>query len=105
MAETGQAGTVEIQKAGQGSVAGGGAGSTAAEKALAMVDGLRERVMALPASKRNWLLAAVAFLLAICAGMAWFAGRTDWKVLFSGLDGKDVQQVSQELAVGCGNSV
>jgi flagellar M-ring protein FliF len=30
--------------------------------------------------------------------MFWFAGRPDWRVLFSGLDGKDVQQVSQELA-------
>ena len=98
MAETGQAGSVEIQKVGSRVVAGGGAGSTAAEKAMAIVGGLRERVMALPAGKRNWLLASVAFLAAICAGMAWFAGRTDWKVLFSGLDGKDVQQVSQELA-------
>lgn len=98
MAETGQAGSVEIQKVGSRSAAGGGVGSTAAEKALAMVGGLRERVMALPVGKRNWLLASVAFLAAICAGMVWFAGRTDWKVLFSGLDGKDVQQVSQELA-------
>ena len=30
--------------------------------------------------------------------MVWFAQRPDWRVLFSGLDGKDVQQVSQELA-------
>jgi len=30
--------------------------------------------------------------------MMWFAERPDWRVLFSGLDGKDVQQVSQELA-------
>jgi flagellar M-ring protein FliF len=37
------------------------------------------------------------FLAAMCAGMLWFAGRPDWRVLFSGLDGKDVQQVSQEL--------
>jgi flagellar M-ring protein FliF len=38
------------------------------------------------------------FLAAMCAGMIWFVGRPDWRVLFSGLDGKDVQQVSQELA-------
>ncbi len=30
--------------------------------------------------------------------MMWYAGRPDWRVLFSGLDGKDVQQVSQELS-------
>jgi flagellar M-ring protein FliF len=35
---------------------------------------------------------------ALCAGMMWYAGRTDWRVLFSGLDGKDTQQVAQELA-------
>ncbi len=98
MAEMGQAGTTGLQKVGRSGVNGGVAGSTAAEKVLAMVGGLRERVMALPVGKRNWLLASVAFLAAICVGMAWFAGRTDWKVLFSGLDGKDVQQVSQELA-------
>src|SRR5437868_9867031 len=34
----------------------------------------------------------------MCAAMIWFAGRPDWGVLFSGLDGKDVQQVSQELS-------
>src|SRR5579871_4502508 len=98
MAETGQTGAGEIQKVGSRGVAGGGVGSAVAEKALAMVSGLRERLMALPVGKRNWLLASVAFLAAICAGMVWLAGRTDWKVLFSGLDGKDVQQVSQELA-------
>jgi flagellar M-ring protein FliF len=54
--------------------------------------------MAMPAGKRTWLLASVAFLAAICLGMVWYAGRPDWRVLFSGLDGKDVQQVSQELA-------
>jgi flagellar M-ring protein FliF len=63
-----------------------------------MVAGLRQRVMALPAGKRTWLFASVAFLGAICVGMVWFAERPDWRVLFSGLDGKDVQQVSQELA-------
>ncbi len=52
----------------------------------------------MPAGKRTWLIASVVFLAAMCAGMIWFAGRPDWRVLFSGLDGKDVQQVSQELA-------
>jgi len=28
----------------------------------------------------------------------WYAGRTDWRVLFSGLDAKDTQQIAQELA-------
>jgi flagellar M-ring protein FliF len=54
--------------------------------------------MALPAGKRTWLIASGVFLAAMCAGMIWFAERPDWRVLFSGLDGKDVQQVQQELA-------
>jgi flagellar M-ring protein FliF len=52
----------------------------------------------MPAQKRTWLIASVLFLAAMCAGMIWFAERPDWRVLFSGLDGKDSQQVAQELA-------
>ena len=59
---------------------------------------MRARLLAMSAGKRTWLVASVVFLAAVCAGMIWFAGRPDWRVLFSGLDGKDVQQVSQELA-------
>jgi flagellar M-ring protein FliF len=97
MAEADQAGTAGLQRSAQGggaAVVGGGP----TEKILAMVAGIRQRMMALPTGKRNWLLASVAFLAAMCVGMAWYAGRPDWRVLFSGLDGKDVQQVSQELA-------
>jgi flagellar M-ring protein FliF len=63
-----------------------------------MVAAMRERLMAMPAQKRTWLIASVLFLAAMCAGMIWFAERPDWRVLFSGLDGKDSQQVAQELA-------
>jgi flagellar M-ring protein FliF len=65
---------------------------------LAIASSMRERLMAMPAGKRTWLIASAVFLAAMCTGMIWFAGRPDWRVLFSGLDGKDVQQVSQELA-------
>jgi flagellar M-ring protein FliF len=54
--------------------------------------------MTMPAGKRTWLLASVAFVAAMCTAIAWYAGRTEWKTLFTGLDGKDVQQVEQELA-------
>jgi flagellar M-ring protein FliF len=96
MAETEQVGGAGMQRAGQtnAGITGGGP----AEKALAMASGMRERLMAMPAGKRTWLIASAVFLAAMCAGMIWFAERPDWRVLFSGLDGKDVQQVSQELA-------
>jgi flagellar M-ring protein FliF len=71
-------------------------GSGASIQALGMQ--LRDRVVALPAAKRNWLIGAAAFVLAVCAAMVWYAQRPDWRTLFNGLDGKDVQQVSQELA-------
>ena len=96
MAETEQVGGAGIQRARQGS--DGMAGGTPLEKAQAMASGMRDRLMAMPAAKRTWLIAAGVFLAAVCAAMVWFAGRPDWRVLFNGLDAKDVQQVSQELA-------
>lgn len=95
MAETEQqqsAGLERAERAGIGVQAG------AAGKVMAAVTVLRERLMALPAAKRTWLLAAAAFVAAVGAAMAWYAGRTDWRPLFSGLDAKDMQQVSQELS-------
>ncbi len=98
MAETEQTSAVGMQRSAQGvPIASAGP----AEKALAMAAALRQRMMALPASKRTWLIASVVFVAAMCAAMAWFAERPDWRILFSGLDSKDVQQVTQELsAVG-----
>jgi flagellar M-ring protein FliF len=96
MAETEQVGGAGIQRAGQ--VGAGVAGATPLEKAQAMASAMRKRLMAMPAAKRTWLIAAGVFLAAVCAAMVWFAGRPDWRVLFNGLDAKDVQQVSQELA-------
>jgi flagellar M-ring protein FliF len=95
MAETEQAGGAGMQRVAQGGAAASGGPS---EKALAMVSAMRERLMAMPAQKRTWLIASVLFLAAMCAGMIWFAERPDWRILFSGLDGKDSQQVAQELA-------
>jgi flagellar M-ring protein FliF len=96
MAETEQIGGPAMQRAGQPGAAV--ASSSPVAKALTIVSTIRGRVMAMPAGKRTWLLASVAFLAAMGAGLIWFVGRPDWRVLFSGLDGKDVQQVSQELA-------
>jgi flagellar M-ring protein FliF len=96
MAEKEQDSGAGMQKAGQtgSSLADGGP----LEKAQAMTSVMRDRLMAMSAGKRTWLIASVVFVAAMCAGMLWFAGRPDWRMLFSGLDGKGVQQVSQELA-------
>jgi flagellar M-ring protein FliF len=43
------------------------------------------------------MVSSLLMVAAMCAVMMWYAGRTDWRVLFSGLDAKDTQQVAQEL--------
>jgi flagellar M-ring protein FliF len=93
MAETGQAESGELQRA-DPAIPASGAAARAAELAASM----RDKVMALPPGRRNSLLALTAFIAAMAAAMVWYGSRRDWKPLFTGLDGKDVQQVSQELA-------
>ena len=89
----------EIEQTGLQRVApSSGGGGSPLEQATAMVGALRSRLVAMPDGKRTWLIASIALLVAVTAGMVWYAQRPDWRVLFSGLDGKDVQQVSQELA-------
>ncbi len=62
-----------------------------------MAAGVHQRVMAMPATRRTWVLGALLFLAAGCAGLAWFFERPDYRELFTGLDGKDVQTVASEL--------
>jgi flagellar M-ring protein FliF len=93
MAETVQTEGGELQRAESAIPASG-----MVARAAAAVSSVRDRVMSLPAGRRNSLLAFTAFIAAMAVAMMWYAGRRDWKPLFTGLDGKDVQQVSQELA-------
>ena len=67
------------------------------QKALAVVAQAHGRFAAMPARRRTWLMGGGAALLAAVAAMVWYAGRPDYRVLYSGLDGKDTQQVAQEL--------
>jgi flagellar M-ring protein FliF len=76
---------------------GGGAPGGALERVTAMAGTARGRWTALPASQRKWLGISALLLGAVGAGLFWYAGQTDWRVLFSGLDSKDIQQIAQEL--------
>ncbi|HEX7158089.1 MAG TPA: flagellar M-ring protein FliF, partial [Edaphobacter sp.] len=96
MAETEQTAASGLQRVGQGGAVVNA--KPPMEKALELAGALRERVMALPPGKKTWLGASALFVAAMLGVLVWYGGRTDWRVLFSGLDGKDVQQVSQELA-------
>jgi flagellar M-ring protein FliF len=51
----------------------------------------------LPA-QRNWALAAAALLLALLGGLLWYGLRTDWRILYAGLDPEDARQTGQILA-------
>ena len=99
MADTGQVETAGLQKVGQNAAgAAGGADGNNAGCDGGHATACRARDGSACGEAEYWLLASVVFLAAVLAAMIWYAGRTDWRVLFSGLDGKDVQQVSQELA-------
>jgi flagellar M-ring protein FliF len=89
MAENGQAGLQRVDAAAVSGPVG---------QVLAMVAAVRQRLGAMPAKQRVWLISSLVFLVAATAGMGWYAQRPDWRALFSGLDGKDAQQVAQELA-------
>jgi flagellar M-ring protein FliF len=89
MADGGKSGT------GLATVGGKAAGSPST---AAMVSNLRARFVAMPSSKRTWLGVAAFAAAALIAAMTWYAGRPDWRILFSGLDSKDTQQIAQELS-------
>jgi flagellar M-ring protein FliF len=76
---------------------GNKAGSGGAGQALAVIARGQKLLQEMPPRKRTGLLAGSVMLLAVMAGMVWFANRADWWVLFSGLEPRDVQTVSQEL--------
>jgi flagellar M-ring protein FliF len=89
MADAGRGGARAEGKAGAGTVV---------DRVTGGVSQLQSRFAGMPAPRRTWWAAGGALVLAVLAAMFWYASRPDWRTLFSGLDGKDVQQVSQELA-------
>jgi flagellar M-ring protein FliF len=82
MAETGKTGTDE------------GVGT----KALAVIARGQKVLKAMPPKKRTGLLAGGLMLAAVLAAMFWFFNRTEWRVLYSGLEPRDAGMVEQELA-------
>lgn len=98
MAETEQTTSAGLQRVGQSGSAVERGPTSPAKRALEVLSDLGQKIASLPAGKRNGLIACVFFLAAMCGVLAWYAGRTEWRALFNGLEGKDVQQVSQELS-------
>ena len=82
-----QAGTTEL------ATRGGAAG-----QALAAVGRARATWAAMPQGRRTKLIGCAVVLATACALVSWWGTRTTWKTLYSGLEGRDVQQVEGELA-------
>ena len=74
-----------------------GTGMVPMRRAVEVVGGLRVRWGALGVGRRRSLSAGMVLVVLSALGLAWYMGRPDWRVLFSGLEGRDVAQVSQEL--------
>ena len=67
------------------------------ERLTANTRALRARLGSMSSRQRWGLLASMGILLAVGAGMIWLAIRPDMRVLMSGLEARDAQQVEQEL--------
>ena len=52
----------------------------------------------MPSSQRRLLLLCGAALLALSVISTWWSTRTDWRTLFSGLDGRDAAAMQQQLS-------
>ena len=52
----------------------------------------------MPPSQRRLLALCGGALLALSAISIWWSTRTDWRTLFSGLDGRDAASMEQQLS-------
>jgi flagellar M-ring protein FliF len=67
------------------------------QRASAMVEGLLARVRGMEGQQRFWLAGAGGLTLLFFLGILWFATRTDWKVLYAGLEPSDAREIASEL--------
>ena len=58
---------------------------------------LSSRLAQMDARQRTWLLAAMGCALVCCAGLLWYGMRTDWRVLYAGLEPDDARLMASEL--------
>jgi len=57
----------------------------------------RVRWTAMKPGQRGWTITAALLLVSLIGGLAWYALRTDWRVLYADMDPEDARQVAQLL--------
>jgi flagellar M-ring protein FliF len=67
------------------------------QRASAVMQGLAARLRGMEGQQRLWLLGAGGLALLCFLGILWFASRTDWKVLYAGLEPADAREIASEL--------
>jgi flagellar M-ring protein FliF len=58
----------------------------------------RVRWAAMQPAQRGWAMVAALLLVGLIGGLAWYGLRTDWRVLYSGMEQEDIRQTGQVLA-------
>ncbi|MHB1021415.1 MAG: flagellar basal-body MS-ring/collar protein FliF [Acidobacteriaceae bacterium] len=66
-------------------------------RARQIMEKLREHLAAMPARQRMWVLGSGLMVAGVAAGLLWLTMRPDWRVLYTGLEAKDAQQIGAEL--------
>ena len=66
-------------------------------RSSAAISAAQQRWSAFSAPQRRLLLLCGAALLALSTLSVWWSARTDWRTLFSGLDGRDAATMEQQL--------
>jgi len=69
-----------------------------AAQAMALLGRARSTWGAMPPAKRTKLIVCAMVIAGACALVGWWGSRTEWKTLYSGMEGRDLQQVQGELA-------
>ena len=67
------------------------------QRASAVAQSLLARLRGMEGQQRLWLLGAGGLALLCFLGILWFATRTDWKVLYAGLEPSDAREIASEL--------
>ena len=72
-------------------------GTNLQNRAMTLVARTVERFRKLESRRRTMLMTVVGCMLACLVGVFWYATRTDWKILYAGLDPEDARAMTSEL--------